>query len=376
MKYYLPTRDECLDLVKSTDAFYASETVVEDCKVEMYDYRLASYEDFFPEGKNWSELRGLTFVEQPDGTWKRFLALNKFFNVNQTIGSMYEDVIKEEIINVKDKSDGSMITFVKFPNGKIRAKSKMSFISPQSVMAQKIFDNDINIRTLVTSLLDAGDTCVFELVSPHNQIVLEYLNTELILLQIRDPRGYYQNAGEVAKIYKVESSKEFEYTLDEMMDLRERLDKIEGWVLTTTKGMYKIKTSWYMQLHGLVTEGTRENLLIETIVDDNIDDVIGQLENGEKKDFIVDTTKKVQHKVNHLISEFKDLALKYSLNKYDKKSFAKEYNKHPCFHMVIKVIDLIDVNTIETIAEYRVKEHVLFNTRKLHMAQEWLDAEY
>ena len=27
----------------------------------------------------------------------------------------------------------------------------------------------------------------------------------------------------------------------------------------------------------------------------------------------------------------------------------------------------------ETIAEYRVKEHVLFSTRKLNMAQEWLE---
>ncbi len=374
MKYHLPDREECLTLTTETDAFYVSETVVEGYKVEMYDYRLASYDDFFPDGEDWSELRGLTFIYDPERKeWDRFLALNKFFNVNQTIGSMYEDVVKETIIKVQDKLDGSMITFVKFPNGVIRAKSKMSFISSQAKMAQDIFDSSKNIKRLVCSSLETYSSCVFELVSPKNQIVLEYQNTRLVLLQYRTSNGEYHDSKDLSDTYRVQHSKEFEYTLDEMMDLRGRSEGIEGWVITTSNGMYKIKTTWYMQLHGLVTEGTRENLLIQTILDDNIDDVIAQLENGEKKDFIVETTAKVQHKVNHIIKEFKDLALKFSLEYHDKKSFAKKYNKHPCFHMVVKVIDLIDINTIETIAEYRVKEHVLFSTRKLNMAQEWLE---
>ena len=29
------------------------------------------------------ELRGLCFVEQSDGTWKRNILMNKFFNINQ-----------------------------------------------------------------------------------------------------------------------------------------------------------------------------------------------------------------------------------------------------------------------------------------------------
>ena len=378
MNKQLPTRDECLALTKSTDAFYVSETVIEDYKVEMYDYRLAGFEDFYPNGLDkagWEELRGLTFIEQENGSWKRFIALSKFFNVNQTIGSMYEDVIKETIIKVQDKLDGSMITFIKFPNGVIKAKSKMSFISPQAVMAQEIFDNSRNIKDLVCSALESNSTCVFELVSPKNQIVLDYQNTRLVLLQYRTDDGKYHNSKDIAEAYKVQHAKEFDLTLDDMMDLREREEKIEGWVVTTTNGLYKIKTSWYMQMHGLVTEGTRENLLIETILDDNIDDVIGQLEEGEKKEFIVLTTSKVQKKVNHIIKEYKKLAILYSTEKHDKKSFAKKYRSHQCFHMVIKVIDLIDINTIDTIADYRVKEYVLFATRKLNMAQEWLKEE-
>jgi len=374
MKMDLPTREECYELTKNTDAFYVSETVVEGYKVEMYDYRLASYEDFYPSDENvWTELRGLTFVYDPAiEEWDRFLALNKFFNINETIGTEFDKVKQESIVKVQDKLDGSMITFVKFPNGVIRAKSKMSFISPQAKMAQEIFDNSRNIKDLVCTSLETYSSCVFELVSPKNQIVLDYQNTRLVLLQYRTDDGVYHNSKDLAKTYKVRHAKEFNLTLHEIMDLREREEKIEGWVITTSMGMYKVKTIWYTQMHGLVTEGTRENLLIQTILSGNIDDVIGQLEEGEKKEFIVETTHKVQKKINHLISEFRDLAATWHLENHDKKSFAKAYNKHPCFHMVIKTIDLIDVNTLETIAEYRVKEHVLFATRKLNMAQEWL----
>jgi len=222
MKYHLPDREECLTLTKETDAFYVSETVVEGYKVEMYDYRLASYDDFFPDGEDWSELRGLTFIYDPERKeWDRFLALNKFFNVNQTIGSMYEDVAKETIIKVQDKLDGSMIMFVKFPNGAIRAKSKMSFISPQANIAQEILNKNKDLRTLVGSSLSSGDTCIFELTSPKNQIVLDYQNTELTLLQIRDIDGKYVDSNLIAEAFNVKSAKEFNLTLDEMMKLRE-----------------------------------------------------------------------------------------------------------------------------------------------------------
>lgn len=188
MKIFLKTRDECQEIVKASDVFYCTETTVQGFKVEMYDYRLASYEDFYPNGldeDNFLELRGLTFVYNPNtDVWERHLALTKFFNLNQCSGVMFEDLKDEKIINIQDKRDGSMITFIKLPNGNIVAKTKMSFISQQAVAAQEIYQNIDGIFCFVNSMIDTH-TCIFEYTSFKNQIVLNYETAELRLLQVR-----------------------------------------------------------------------------------------------------------------------------------------------------------------------------------------------
>ena len=92
MKIHLKSREECRQIVESTEAFVCVETEVQGFKVEMYNYRLASYTDF-KEHEAW-ELRGLTFIYNPETEeWERHLALQKFFNCNQTIDYMYDDLI-------------------------------------------------------------------------------------------------------------------------------------------------------------------------------------------------------------------------------------------------------------------------------------------
>lgn len=180
MKYTkMLTRDEAKAIVEKSEAFYVVETVVEGYKVEMYNYRLATYDDF-KDNDAW-EMRGLTFVYNPEfDKWERHIALNKFFNVNQVPDWQYDDLKDKTVVNVQDKLDGSLISFVRFPNGVWRAKSKMSFISEQAKMAQNIFDKNRNVRDLV-EVLDGG-YCFFELTSPFNQIVVSYEETLLSLL--------------------------------------------------------------------------------------------------------------------------------------------------------------------------------------------------
>ena len=68
MKIYLPTREECQELVKNTEVFYCTKRNVNGFEVELYDYRLASFGDFV--NNNAFELRGLCFVNN-NGTWER-----------------------------------------------------------------------------------------------------------------------------------------------------------------------------------------------------------------------------------------------------------------------------------------------------------------
>lgn len=191
--YTLPTREQCQEIVKNSETFYCTETEVQGFKVEMYDYRLASFTDF--EDNNAYELRGLTFIYNPEtSTWERNILMNKFFNINQTVNWMYDDVKDKQIVRVQDKLDGSIISFVKFPNGKVLAKSKMSFTSEQAKMAQEVYDNSEKLREFIHKCVNLNKTPIFEMIGFSNQIVLEYDKDELILLQIRcNVTGKYED---------------------------------------------------------------------------------------------------------------------------------------------------------------------------------------
>lgn len=379
--FYIPTRDECQALTQSSDAFFCTTTNVEGQLVEMYSYRLAGYKDFFPDdGKNWSELRGLTFVQQADYSWDTNILLQKFFNINQTTGWMYEDVSDKKIERIQNKEDGSIISFVKFANGNIRAKSKMSFTSTQAVMAQEVFMSSYSLRKFLTECFQGGLTPVFELVSPQNQIVLEYEETALKLLQVRtnnlgvySPQEYLDR---LAKHYGVPLAHFVDIPQDGLDNLlwqkETSQDDIEGWVVTFEDGqMAKIKTNKYLSLHGLIgPDAFRENLLVQTILDGNIDDVISALVPGVKKDKLVDLTAKVENQFNTLVQEFFSLSRMY-VNSYnsDRKEFAIAYKKHRMFSGFMKAIH----TTSEANAERAARDYILRQCKSLSGAQKYLE---
>ncbi len=366
------TREKCLKIVEQTDAFYKVETEIQGYKAEMYNYRLAGYTDF--KDYNAWELRGICFIYNDVlDKWNKFIALPKFFNLNQTEDYMYDDLKDNIIIRLQEKLDGSMITFVRLPNNKIAAKSKMSFISPQAQEANKILEENVNYYQFVDYMLKTNMTPIFELVGPHNQIVLSYNNTELKLLQIRNCDGLFIDTSLYIEKFKLKSAILFEKDfcdIDYLIASKKRASNIEGWVVTHKEGMYKIKTDWYMQMHGLVTDALRENLLIKTILDGNIDDILAQLDDSEKKTFIIETEKKVNYKFNYLVKSFLELREDYFRNHNNRKSFSIKYSKYKTFGLVMKTLEL-DIN--EELVEQKVKEYVLHITRDLGKAKDWLD---
>lgn len=378
MKFYLKTKEECDAIVASNDAFYKADRVIEGQNVTIYDYRLASLSDFMNDEA--FELRGLCFVKQSDGSWKRNILMNKFFNVNQTEGWMYDDVKDKEIVDLANKEDGSIISFVEFENGNVRAKSKTSFESDQAKMAQTVYDNSIKLQDFIKRNFNANMTAIFELVSPENQIVLEYQNTELILLQIRNNETgeYIPSVDVFSEQFNIKVAEQFPKSLMNLDDLlsRKEIDDsdIEGWIVTFADGqMAKIKTDKYLQLHGLVgPDAFRENLLIETIIDGNIDDVISSLVPGEKKNKIIDLSEKVEHKFNHLVVEFKELRGSY-FNEFseNRKDFAIKHSKNPLFGYVMKTLNT-SFKDVEKTSEGQVAAYILKATNSLGKAKEWL----
>jgi hypothetical protein len=421
MEYDLLSREECQEIVKNNETFYCSEKEYEGFKIEMYDYRLATYNDFFPENqKNRTELRGYTFILNPNtNEWEKHIALQKFFNVNQTTNWMEEDLQNKKVISFSDKRDGSLILPVKLPNGKIRMKTKMSFVSSQADGAQEIYENNINYQNLIDYCESKGIQTIWEYTSYDNQIVLMYNNKELSLLQARYKKnGQYLTQNEliyladkfsvkITEQYNVEllninkplnflkaiigdrkfdtlelmldylnehkylnNDLDLQYTsvLDFLLFSRDYIEKEEGVVITFDDGqMAKIKHTKYFQMHGIVTEGTRENLLIQTILEDNIDDVIAQILPGEKRDFILEISNIVMKHFNHSIAEIKN-----RINSFngDRKEFAIKNKSYKYFSVLMSSLN----SKTEKDIENNLKIYLLKITNGLDKSKKWLEA--
>ena len=384
MKRYLLSYDEAVALTLGIDApFYESKFVVEGYDVSIFNYRLAMYSDFIDNLA--FEMRGLTFVFNEDGSlFNRYLLLHKFFNLNQVPESQYSLVADLGIKSIYNKEDGSVASFVRLPNGSVIGKSKMSFESDQAAGMNRLYKSNADLKRFVDWSLDNDYVAVFEYVAPNNRIVLRYLDEELILLRLRDNKtGEYLDLSKFSKeIGSLKAAPSDVASLDELVDLAHIVEDKEGWIIEFSNGLFiKIKTSWYVSLHGLLTDDLyREHVLVKYILDEKIDDILGQIpenefESHERINKIISVVKNsISEKVND-ISKSYDLFLEGGAGKnwegdlrlqLMRKTFALKYRKERNFGYVMSLskgnADVYDL----------AKDWVSDQTRKLKIAREFL----
>lgn len=402
--YYLPSYQECREICDAHDnfLFYETKHNVDGYDISIFNYRLAHFDQFenpiVEKDIKAYELRGLTFVWNKDGSlYKRFLLLDKFFNVEQTPCSAYSVLKTYKIKNIFNKEDGSIASFVRLPNGKAIGKSKASFESDQAIAIQKIYDEDERIKEYVDFCLSQDIIPIFEYVSPKNRIVLPYANTELILLRLRDNNtGEYIDVDDhkthldgitVAESYD-------DLGLDDLIELAKVEEDKEGWIVQFENGkMAKIKTGWYCDRHKLFTdELNRENIVIKMILDETIDDAIAQLNSDNRSNLAVngegDNVDEVVSGINHIINivnfkmsqmmndveelvsnydgDYKVEVEKEEINFYARKHFALKFKKDKYFALAMSIIngkkDILEV----------IKEYIGIKTKNLEMARKWL----
>ena len=449
----LPTYEDVKLICEKNESFKMKHQRFGDTVVAQATYFLASAGDFFDAHNDGSmvrgtELRGITFVKEGEGEWKRYLFLDKFFNVNQTNGTdvtwmdlkingvskkvnintlyatsdvrtyraidlkvgmtvgefdrgnetvgelftietlekevlppehrdnswMYDDIKDLEIVRVANKDDGSCIRFL-ILNGELVAKTKFSLEAEQTAMAMEVVNVDANLKAFILKTLELGLAALFEIVSPFNKVVLSYSNTSLKLLQLRD-----ESTGEYLNIYThplvaeyglVTAAQEPLHTLDEMFELAATTEDKEGWVVTFANGkMAKIKTDWYMSLHGLLTDGLKENLLVSKILNEEIDDLLAFLpvDAVAERDFINELTSVVVDHVNSVSSNV--FAFFNEEYKGDRKEFAIKFRTHPWFSLSTT---LFKENSYEAV-EKAVVKRVIQDCRKLEMAKAYVKA--
>jgi RNA ligase len=362
--FYLPDYNECLEICEKSDGiFYESKSNIDGYDISIFNYRLTTYNDFVTY--NAFELRGLTFVFNTDGSvYKRFLLMEKFFNVNENESTLFDTIKDKKVKSVYLKEDGSIISFIELPNGKIIAKSKMSFESDQAIMAQKIFETNLKINDFVKDCLSKDLSAVFEYVGPMNRVVVKYDNADLVLLRLRDNKtGKYLPID----VYDISKPMSFKFSLNDLISLKSSLEGIEGWIVEFVDSQkVKIKTDWYHSLHRILTDySNREDYLIDMILNEKIDDVLSVLDYGsESRIFVEGVLDTTNRKLLEISNEIDKVLSTYN---GDKKAFALEYKDHKLFGIMTQVIigkDKMDL----------IKEFILKKTYRLFGAREWLNS--
>jgi T4 RnlA family RNA ligase len=381
----IPTYEQSVELCSGEEApFYESKMVVDGFNVSVFNYRLAQYKDFSnpipekPELKGY-EMRGLTFIFNEDGSlFNRYVLLEKFFNLNQVPESLYSVVKNYKIKFINNKEDGSIASFVKLPNGKIVGKSKMGFDNDQADGINRVYKTNKEVKSLVDWALDNNIVPIFEYVAPNNRIVLRYPSEELILLRLRDNvtgkhidiRDHLDKVGSI----RIAPFEDEVQDLDDLINLTAvQVDK-EGSIVTCEDEFgrdffFKLKTPWYMALHGLLTDDIyKENIIISYILDDKIDDILGQIPEDEKEAH--QRINKIIEVVKRAISDkTQDLNISYKLfvdMEKNRKEYALKYRgKEPNFGYVMAMAKGIDPYDLS-------KNWISDNTKRLMMAREWL----
>jgi T4 RnlA family RNA ligase len=355
--HYLPTYEDCVEMCSREEAtFYESKFVIDGYPISVFNYRLAQYRDFVtplenrPEVKAY-EMRGLTFVFNTDGTlYRRFLLLEKFFNLNQVPESAYSIVKNYKIKFVNNKEDGSIASYIQLPNGKILGKSKMGFDNEQANGINRIYRTRTDVKEFVDWCINNNITAIFEYVSPANRIVLRYLEEDLILLRMRDNstgkhldiKDHLDKIGTIRIAPFEDDSKD----LDSLIEVNATQVDKEGVIVQTEDEygkdfFFKIKTPWYCERHGLLTNDLyREHIIVGYILDDKIDDILGQVPEDEKE---------AHERINKIISIIKKAVsdkeedIKKSYQVFldmgsDRKEYAlKYYKKEPNFGYVMQM---------------------------------------
>ena len=394
----IPTYEQAVELCSGEEApFYESKMVVDGFNVSVFNYRLAQYKDFSnpipekPELKGY-EMRGLTFIFNEDGSlFNRYVLLEKFFNLNQVPESLYSVVKNYKIKFVNNKEDGSIASFVKLPNGKVIGKSKMGFDNDQADGINRVYKTNKEVKSLVDWALDNNIVPVFEYVAPNNRIVLRYPSEELILLRLRDNvtgkhidiRDHLDKVGSIRVAPFEDEIKD----LDQLIELTATQVDKEGSIVTCEDEhgrdfFFKLKTPWYCERHGLLTEDLyREHVIIGYILDDKIDDILGQIPEDEKEAHIrinkmISIVKK---SLTDKVSEIEKAYDKFVKSGISKKDYAINQRKgNPNFGFVMNMVkadDLRNMSKEEILDIYdnmEDYEKALQRCEPYEMAKGWL----
>ena len=163
---------------------------------------------------------------------------------------------------------------------------------------------------------------------------------------------------------------EDDHTLDSLIELSKKEVDKEGWIVQFENGhLVKIKTDWYCERHGLLTNDLyRENIIIGYILDDKIDDILGQIpeEEVEAHERINKIISIVKRAITDKVADIKKSYQVFVNMGEDRKDYALKYREsEPNFGYVMAMSKGQDPYDL-------AKDHIEDKTKRLMIARDWL----
>jgi RNA ligase len=225
------------------------------------------------------ECRGLIFDLQGNLISRPY---HKFFNIGEKHETHLNKVNLDEPHVILEKLDGSMIRPIPLPDGGFRLATKAG-VTDVAMNAETFIADKPQYSTFIKKWIQKGTTPIFEWCSRINRIVVDYPEDNLILTAIR-----YNNSGQYVayksmKMYAESYNIPFVKAIASdgtanITDIVEHIRKwedSEGVVIRFDSGyMLKIKADDYVLRHRSKDAISQEKNVIETIVEDAVDDVV------------------------------------------------------------------------------------------------------
>lgn len=261
------------------------------------------------------EMRGISFVEnQSTKSFKRYLSLRKFYNLNERSDTSIENLKNKTITNITVKEDGSLISFIALTNGNVMAKTRNGMNSVSTHLSNEFIKRN-KLSKSIYNMIEKGYLPFFEITGLENIVVILYPETRLSLLQVRKDNGFYLNRNEI-KALCIEVGFPLEYlvpevpakSLEELASDAKTAINTEGWVVMfNQKEMVKIKTDWYLEeKRKLYSDNVKWVDLLIAILNDKIDDD----DLAELPSYRVSFIKSMQAKISILFENYVDEFIK------------------------------------------------------------------
>jgi len=372
--------ESAIALTQKSDCFrYKVEKINNKYTFHIFSYGLADASTFVKYSKDGStEMRGLTFLDNGKYTLM-FPGIEKFFNLNESSITQYKDLKNLKIDYVHEKLDGSLIMPIPVNGQDILCKTIKTFSSPQAIAATKYIKKNPDLEIFIQRMYSQGCMPYFEYVAPTNQIVLYSEKEFLRLIFIRDlATGSKINPLKMIGNHEIDICKppeSIDKTLDELIEDAKTIEDTEGWVITFENGLQiKIKTSWYTQLHSLLTnEITHESVIIRHVLEGKFDDFVSQIRlDDPRRTYAGEVAHCIQQYVQMVTNTLKKTYIRtYTLKR---KQIVLMYKDYPYFNLLMNLITFKenDVKFEMDDIENLVKLHFLKKTHKLEQARKFL----